>query len=135
MKKIITITITILLSVLFVSGCNRGNVVSGKVLFPDGTPLEHGEVMLQSTNYSAGGQINANGTFRIYGGDTKKAIPNGEYQVTVIAAPIGEAKADAKGQPIPLPPIIHNKFSDPTQSGLTCTVNGKTELNITVEKP
>ncbi|MDR1270032.1 MAG: hypothetical protein LBK82_10960 [Planctomycetaceae bacterium] len=89
----------------------------------------------QSASYSAGGQIMANGTFQIYGGDMKKGIPNGDYQVTVISAPIGKAKADHKGQPIPLPPMIHNKFSDPTQSGLSCTVNGKTELNIKVEKP
>jgi hypothetical protein len=133
MKKIFTITI--LLSVLFVFGCNSGSVVSGKVSFSDGTPLDHGEVILHSDSYSAGGQINTNGTYRIYGGDMKKGIPNGEYKVTVIAAPIGESQADAKGQPIPLPPIIQDKFSDPTQSGLTCTVNGKTVLNIKVKKP
>jgi len=116
---------------VFCVGCGDGYVVSGKVTFPDGTPLPRGQVTFFSSTFTGGGNVGSDGSYKVTVG-----VPAGTYKVTVIA--LGESSPDPN-VPIhetkPVPSLVDTKFNSPDTSGLVCEVKGKTAYNIPVEAP
>jgi len=123
-------------------GCGPNVTVTGKVTFPDGTPLTTGQVLFESPAMLARGRIQSDGTYSITTGELK-GIPRGTYQVSIsgfeptyVPAPIGP-QGHPMGAPQVIPPVIpiHRDFLDSITSGLTVDVQGRTVFNITVRPP
>ena len=123
------------LNLLFVACCigcgGKDFSVGGKVTFPDGTPLSRGQVTFMTASYTAGGNVAADGTYRI-----NMRVPAGTYKVTVRAS--GDSPSDPRvsiADAVLPPPLVDLKFGNPETSGLVCEVKGATTFNITVEAP
>lgn len=121
----------LLLAVVAV-GCNRGGQiptypVSGKVVFPDGHPLEGGSIIFESQEHglSARSVINPDGTFKLGTYRQGDGAVAGEHRVAVVPPVNMEIDRD-QSRP---PPIIHPKYSDIEVSGLDCTVEPKKRGN------
>ena len=114
------------------AGCGEsGFTVGGKVTFPDGSPLTRGEVTLNSSLFTAGGPIAADGTYTI-----NARVPAGTYQVTVRASADrpSSASMDVENAP-PVQSLVHPKYNSAETSGLTVEVKAKTTHNIEVTAP
>lgn len=129
----------VLLACVFSIGCGSGHVgVSGKVTFPDGSPLTKGEVTFQQGTFAASGKVQPDGTYTIGSLGVKDGLPKGEYVVTVKAieyssdTELSEDKAPVKNSARSL---VDPKFFSPETSGLKCDVKGKTTYNIPVTAP
>jgi hypothetical protein len=119
-------------------GCGSNCIVTGKVTFPDGTPLDRGTVMFENDKLAARGPIKKDGTYSLISGEMK-GIPAGTYQVSIggLTQPIVTPSANPGGAPKITSPVspIDKKFHAATTSGLTCEVKGRTKFDITVEPP
>lgn len=123
-------------------GCGENCKVTGKVTFPDGTPLTRGKVVFETTNYISKGQINKDGTYVLGTNNPKDGAPPGTYRVcfTDLINPTVTTTPSPKGGP---PKIqmskpespIHHKYYDSQKSGLVCEVKGRTKFDIVVEPP
>lgn len=126
-----------LLSLCFVLGCGSNVGVTGKVTFPDGTPLDRGEVRFQKDDFVAAGKIEPDGSYRL--GSLKKddGIPPGLYTVAIVGAAETFPTPPGKGLEDTPPPrfLIDKRFTDAKTSGLSCEVRGKQRFDITVEHP
>jgi len=134
MKKMLSFVFPFLM-IVFVAGCGDPTV-TGKVTFPDGTPLTQGQVMFQKEGFVASGNIQPDGTYsagKLKDGD---GLPPGRYQVfitgTMTFGGSGEASPTMTARPLNL---IDLKYTAPNTSGLTVEVNGKTTFDIPVEPP
>lgn len=127
------------------SGCDNGCDVSGKVAFQDGSPLMVGDVVFDSGANTFYGGINSAGEYKML--NAGKGISAGTYSVYISGAvqtfdeslpPIG---VTADGEPIPAKTVERNPISlvadkyTSKNSGLECTVKGKTVFDIQVTKP
>ena len=135
----------LLLVIVFIAGCGDPTV-TGKVTFPDGTPLTKGQVMFQKEGFVASGNLRPDGTYsagKLKDGD---GLPPGRYQVFITGvstfgdSPAKPPSAVSQGGQPPMntsKPIflVDPKYTAPNTSGLTVEVNGKTEFNIKVEPP
>ena len=126
--------------ICFVTGCGDGHTVTGKVTFPDGTPLTVGKVMFSDGSKTAFGDLNAKGEYRLGMEKAGSGIPAGTYQVYITGAlvdgnPDFAATMEDGSKVIPRILAIDPMFTAPSRSNLTCEVNGKTVFNIPVEKP
>jgi hypothetical protein len=118
----------------FFIGCNKGNSVTGKVMFPDGSPLTRGEVTFSTPSFVAAGMIQPDGTYSIRANNMKEGIPAGTYSVTVKAYEDIQANPDGIMEDIkPAKSLIDTKYTLPATSGLTCEVTGTTTFDINVE--
>lgn len=123
-------------------GCGNNCTVSGKVTFPDGTPLDRGTVMFEDGKLAASGYIAKDGTYSLITGD-QNGIPRGTYQVsiggltqpTVTTIPPANGKGPPKVKVTPSVSPIDSKYHASATSGLTCEVKGRTKYDITVEPP
>jgi len=134
---------TFFLVLVFAIGCGQNVSVTGRVTFPDGTPMTTGAVVFETATMHAMGRIQSDGRYSISTGE-ERGIPKGTYQVSIggfeatiepVLAPPGH-----KGPPPPAritPPVIpvHDKFLSPFTSGLVCEVKGKTKFDIEVTPP
>ena len=113
-------------------GCGSGGyTVSGKVSFPDGTPVPQGQVTFNSASFTGGGSIISDGTY-----NTNVRIPAGSYTVTVRA--LGDSPSDVElstGNTQPVKPLVDPKYGKPETSGLVCEVKGPTLFHIEVTAP
>lgn len=132
------------LCTLWLAGCGSGGAtypVSGKVTFPDGTPLAHAQVSFESTTEPIGavGTTDANGVYKLTTYELDDGAIPGEHRVLVMPPPPPTPEHDeASGKPLvyaKTPPVIDPKFSRFETSGLTYTVEGAGTFDITVEKP
>ena len=132
-----------LILILVVAACCGSNCsVSGKVTFPDGTPMTTGEVVFETPAIMARGKIQNDGTYSLSSGELK-GVPKVSYQVCIsgfapkieMASPSTDGRPS--GPPKVTPPVIPvaKKFLSPATFGLTCEVKGSTKYNITVEPP
>ena len=113
----------------FVVGCGGSGfaTVTGKVVFPDKTPLSKGNVVFSpadSGTMSAQGVIQEDGSFRLGTRTASDGAPPGKYRVAI------EPYEDKAG------PVIDRRFEDPKLSGLEYTVvAGSNDFTITVDRP
>ena len=122
-----------------VVGCSDGTQsISGKVSFSDGSALNKGVINLTNDSSSYRSSLGSDGTYTIEG------VTAGEYKVFITGAMEGgadtaEIQYDDNGVAIETPegsepkPLIHSKFLNPNDSGLTISVPG--DYNVQVEKP
>lgn len=127
-------SVFVFMLVMSLAGCGGGSSVSGKVRFEDGSPLTVGVVQFVNETGSYAGRIGSDGSFRVTGDTEKKGIPNGNYSVAVVRAfeAIPDRESDGYGT---VRNLIDKKYSQAQTSGLSCTVQGKTDFNISVTKP
>ena len=146
MKKKSLVFFVLLLIFVALAGCGDPKV-TGKVTFPDGSPLTAGQVMFQSEGFIGSGNIQSDGTYsagKLKDGD---GLPPGKYQVFITGAvaydesdlELQSAEVVIGQRPMfktPIPTVlISSKYQAPKSSGLTVDVNGRTKYDITVEKP
>jgi hypothetical protein len=118
-------------------GCgNSGSTVTGKVTFPDGSPLSKGAVMYLGPTGTFQGSLSADGSYML------ENVVAGQYKVVIMGAQDGgdssaDMQYDAQGNyinaaPAPRTSLISERFTDPDKSGISITVPG--DYNIQVEK-
>ena len=122
------------------AGCGKNCSVSGRVTFPDGTPLTVGEVAFETDTFYGKGRIDSNGYFKMGSSNPGDGVPRGNYRVSVqdVYGPTEVFKSGPDRPPTLVYPKewpIDKKFTSPGTSGLTCEVKGRTKYDITVEKP
>jgi hypothetical protein len=117
------------------AGCgSKMYPVQGKVIFKDGRALSGGQVIFEpedkEANFSARGDIQADGTFRMGTHTDDDGVPAGTYRAVVMPKP--PPNPDQRPRP---PPPIHPRFQSFDKSGLKYTVPGDPKLTIEVDKP
>lgn len=146
--KHLSISLTLLFCVLAVIGCNGNVKVTGKVTFPDGTPLTTGQVVFENEKLSAMGKLSGDGTYTLGTQKEKDGIPQGKYRVAITGAVTYErvptpassttGAYNPGGNSAPLPAsisLIHRKYRSTETSGLEVEVKGSMTYDISVEKP
>jgi hypothetical protein len=130
-----TILRFLILSILICSiGCSKGNSVTGKVTFPDGSPLTRGEITFSTPTFVAAGMIQPDGRYSIRANNMKEGIPSGTYSVTVKAYEEAQENPDGMMENLkPAKSLIDTKYASPNTSGLTCEVTGTMTFDINVE--
>ena len=129
----------IIFLIALVTGCGGANcTVTGKVTFPDGSPLTEGEVIFESSTLMARGKIKKDGTYAMESGELK-GTPKGTYQVALGGFKFEEITfSGVEGAPPKITPLeipVDRKFLSTAKSELTCEVKGRTKYDITVEAP
>ena len=133
-------------TLILVAGCGNPKV-TGTVTYPDGSPLQAGNIYFESETFSASGFINPDGSYSLGGVKTNDGVPPGKYKVFITGAIKTDfsadsgARADSTGlyrTPGVLAPtmrLLDTKYESPTSSGLEVEVTKSMVHNITVEKP
>lgn len=119
-------------------GCSQQGpattTVTGKITFPDGSPLPGGRIDFRSVanNTMVSGQIKSDGSYeaQVPLGDQKVSIEN-KHLEGVTAGPPGLAPMPGSDQRyVPIAP----RYGNPDTSGLKTTVSGRTHtFNIPLE--
>jgi len=128
---------------IWMPGCGSGHPktypVRGKVVFPDGTPLTSGGIVLFKSTatgdqpVNARGRIQDDGTFRLSTFEEGDGAVGGMHQV-LVRAQRDSAVYRQTGR-IPKP-VIDSRFERYETSGLECTVeDGDNDLTLVVERP
>ncbi|MGL4944572.1 MAG: hypothetical protein ACRC46_15430 [Thermoguttaceae bacterium] len=135
--------------VTFAVGCGETRCkITGKVTFPDGTPLKMGNVRgVADTGRHLMSKVNEDGSFEFYETQPGDKVPAGHvYKIYFAgveesdnAPPIRLAPGQMPPPPVMKPPVllVNEKFTIPNQSGLVLDVPKSSkpiEYNITVEK-
>ena len=124
----IFVLILLALSVMLFSGCGQTKV-TGKIAFPDGSPLTTGVVLFENDQHTYKGTIK-NGTFSMGMLKDGEGIPPGEYRVAVIAI---DPASEGEGQAPRL--LTDEKYVSSRTSGITYNVQKNMDITLTVEKP
>lgn len=122
------------------AGCGKNCSVSGRVTYPDGTPLTFGEVAFETETFYAKGPIDSNGYFKMGSSNPGDGVPKGTYKVYIqnVMIPQEIFSAGPNRPPkliFPKELPIDKKFMNAATSGLTCEVKGRMKYDITVESP
>jgi hypothetical protein len=116
------------------AGCAESAIhpVRGRVVFPDGKPLEHGTVILDTGMSKEGswGAVRSDGTFVMGSNTPDDGVPAGTWRVF-----LANAHRPASDSAPQSPPLVHAKFLNPETSGLSFTVPDQPVWEIVVEKP
>ncbi len=112
-------------------GCSENVSLSGRVTFSDdGTPLTHGTVVFDSGSFLARGTINKEGYFNVGSEKATNGIPPGTYKITLTNTDESREVPD-RGMPGSMRrisiPVIHQKYSRSTTSGLEITIDKNTK--------
>jgi hypothetical protein len=124
------------LFLLALAGCGSGRYpVIGRVTYEDGSPVEAGTVIGETTvdgkPLSVQGNIEKDGTFRWGTEKAGDGAPPGTYRVIVMPVPLGDSEL-AEGKL----PAVDSKYTRYETSGITFEVKPeKNVLNITVTRP
>lgn len=112
---------------VFAVGCNSKIAVSGKVTFPDGSPLTVGKVVFedQAGEFTYSGILKPDGSYTLGTLKETDGIPKGTYKVAVY----GASEETAAG----LKHFIDKKFRSTKNSGITCDVQRKTVFDFKVK--
>ena len=127
------------------AGC--GDVsVSGKVTLTDGTPVTKGKVYFEDGSFSATGDIQKDGSYRM--GTTKDGdgVPPGQYKIAIMGAFLNEFQDEDKPReqsmgnvvthkPVIFQDLVHKKYTSVSTSGLTIDVKKSMKHDIVVEPP
>ena len=115
------------------AGCGENVSVSGKVTYTDGTPVTVGQVAFDDDKFFGRADLQPDGSYRMGRIKDGDGIPKGTYKVFLYDANIYE-EPPGGGSSI-VKPQVSAKYMSADTSELTCTVDGKTVFNFTVEKP
>jgi hypothetical protein len=123
------------LLVALAAGCGGRATVTGRVTYPDGSPVESGSVVAEGTADGKAvlvqGTINKDGTFRLGGDRPGDGVLPGSYKVAVHPEYVPDDER-AKG----VLPAVDGKYTRYNSSGFTLEVpRGGTELNLKVTRP
>ena len=121
-----------LLLCVVLSGCGDGSLrVSGKVTFPDGSPLIRGTVVFDSGSFTNKAVLDSNGQYNI-------EVPTGQYKVYFTFTSV----RDETFVPPPDEPdaqryieLIHSSYTTLNSTALSCDVSKSGTHNFTVEPP
>ena len=139
-KKIIVYPFIAVLILTLALGCGGDVSVSGRVTFPDGTPLTVGAVVFETSDFYATGPIDSNGYYTM-ATNSGPGIPRGTYQVTIQDTHNPREVYNPNNPDLPprliwpTERLIDPKFGNLGTSGLVCEVKGRTKFDITVTKP
>lgn len=120
------------LVLLVFPSCGRSDRhrVSGRVHFPDGTPLTSGRVAVDfGDGRSARGRIDRDGTFRMGTLKDRDGMRAGTWQVAILDSDVLDFATGATVR------RIDPRFEDPRTSGLSFEVPKQMAWDITVEPP
>ena len=140
----ITCFLPAVLLVCFVfAGCEVRAPVSGKVTFPDGSPLTLGDIRGYGDGTHIKASIGEDGSFELYEVTLGDRVPAGKTYEIAIVNTSEEKKVDSRPGVIPPPPSdpvlrIGAKFQNGATSGLKLEVpksKKPIEYNIEVTKP
>ena len=130
-------------------GCSRNAKVSGKVTFPDGSPLTVGKVTFETETFTASGTLKEDGSYTIGTLSENDGLPPGVYQVYVAgamkqggsinmkvptASSSGGQEMSSKAMPM-YTPAVAPKFTKASTSGITCDVKKSMKFDFQVEPP
>ena len=131
----------ILAVILWTVGCSTNVKVSGKVTFPDDTPLTFGKVTFETNSFVASGQLKEDGTYIIGSVSARDGLPPGQYQVYIAGATRQEGVRTMKapdGTTIEVPvavPVVAKKYTKAETSGITCDVKKSMKFDFKVDPP
>jgi hypothetical protein len=134
MKYLITLLFAI--SVTFISGCGGYQPLSGKVTFADDdSPLTTGMIVFDDGVHVARAAIQSDGTYVAGFDKADDGIPHGNYNVSISGA-MEMLPNPQDVYPPPMRPLIDEKYTNKATSGLSITVDGKSNtFDIQVERP
>jgi hypothetical protein len=128
--------LAVLLILITAAGCGNGRyTVTGKVTYPDGSPLTEGIVIGQMgeglESVTVQGSVKPDGTFS-WGTDVPgDGARPGLYRVAVVPRTLGDAEL-SQG----MKPAVAGKYRNPNTSKISFEVKpGPNVLNITVTRP
>ena len=129
----------LILLLLFAVGCGGKPSVSGKVTFPDGTPMGVGWVYFESATSRAEGALKEDGTFTMTSGGTQ-GVTAGTYKVYFGGyGPVYETRGTTSDGGLNMVMVddikspIADKYLSVNTTDLTCEVKGRKTHNIVVE--
>lgn len=129
----------VLLFGLTLVGCDKGDRLAtyetvGKVVFKDGSPLEGGTIIFESTDHpvTARATIQMDGSFELGTYEDDDGAVAGKHKVAI--APAMDMTVDR--DEVRPPKLIHDRFRDVDSSGLEFEVveDGTNEFEVTVGK-
>jgi len=135
----------VLIAAIFCAiGCSKNVKVSGKVTFPDGSPLTVGKVTFETATYSASGQLKEDGTYTIGSLSDNDGLPPGLYKVFIAGAMKQDGTKNMNVQTpgattsmaMPMFTLaVATKFTKADTSGITCDVKRSMTFDFEVEPP
>ncbi|MDR1960151.1 MAG: hypothetical protein LBQ54_14090 [Planctomycetaceae bacterium] len=142
MMKRVFIIVTLFVSIACI-GCSNNVPFGGRITFEDnGEPLPEGTIGFVSGTNQARGDIDKDGKYTLGFEAEGNGLPKGEYKVYIQAVQVelqtgpdknGDGDPDIIGRKET--PLIAKKYANPDTSGLTVTVDGKTNVfDIKVER-
>jgi hypothetical protein len=117
-----------LLALALLSGCSGGRItVSGTVVYPDGSPVEEGNVCGELVG---GGREMIQATIQ-NGSFTLRSIVPGQYKIMIQCRALGDSEL-AEGKK----PAVSSKFGSYESSGLTLdATKAHSDAKFTVTRP
>jgi hypothetical protein len=119
---------------IVIAGCGRSDLhrVSGRVRFPDGTPLTKGRVVVEQSGRpgQAWGRIRADGSFTIGTKTEKDGMRAGTCRVA-----IKDTEVPPENPSDRVVKLVDTRFESPATSGLSFEVPKQVTWDIEVEKP
>ena len=138
------IAVLLLVACCCLTGCETRAKISGKVHYPDGSPVTVGEVRGYSDGTHIRSPIKEDGGFELFEIKPGDKVPAGKtYEISIVNAEVAEKIVMKPGMapPTSLPKTIvyvHPKFANPATSELKLEVpksSKPVEYNIEVVKP
>ena len=136
-QKIIFPFVLVLATTVFV-GCGGGVKLTGTVTFEDGTPVEVGTVVFESSGSISRGDIGSNGEYRVSTIKPGDGIPPGTYNVYLINTektemiPVPGSDGDFRDITVQ---TVASKYLSSATSDLTYTVDRASKtFDFEVEK-
>lgn len=131
------------------AGCSNKVKVSGKVTFPDGSPLTVGKVAFETETFVATGIIKENGTYTLGTDSDGDGVPRGSYKVYIAGAmqqtgtqnmnvvtPNASGSQERGTMAMPMfVQAVAPKYTKADTSGITCDVKTSMTFDIKVEPP
>ncbi|MGL6194588.1 MAG: hypothetical protein ACRC2T_07160 [Thermoguttaceae bacterium] len=133
MSRTIFTKLSLIILLLFVTGCGNTKL-KGKVVYSDdGSPLPAGIVCFKTDTFLARGQIGEDGTFTVGSKSENDGLPSGTYEVYITNAtkPSG---SDSSGMPI-LEELIVPGVLNGEKSPIKMDISSSTkEIELKVER-
>lgn len=130
-----------LLAIFVCPGCFNGNVhVTGKVVYPDGTPLTTGQVVFTDDFHLGKSDINEKGEYSLHSYRRNDGIARGIYKAYITGAMRFErvdvdSKEIEKGYLAPIVELIDRQFTNPDASGWLFDVQKNMTIDLVVYPP